>query len=104
MNNKIEEKSKRSKILVQRALQLKYALVVLLAMLATAVTVGADFYIRLHSFIKEFLKVFRRYMGKDITQVFPKEFLFLSIPYNIKSLFIAIDTNVVFEYKHRIDT
>jgi len=51
-----EEKSKRSKILVKRALQLKYALVVLLAMLATVVTVGADFYIRLHSFIKEFLK------------------------------------------------
>lgn len=52
----IEEKSKRSRIVVKGTLQLKYAAVVLIAMLVTAVTVGADFYIRLHGFIKEFLK------------------------------------------------
>ncbi|MFH1415956.1 MAG: methyl-accepting chemotaxis protein [Elusimicrobiota bacterium] len=50
-----EEKSKRSQIVVKRTLQLKYAAVVLLAMLATALTVGADFYIRLHGFVKDFL-------------------------------------------------
>lgn len=52
----IEEKFKRSRIIVKGTLQLKYAAVVLVAMLITAVTVGADFYIRLHGVMKEFLK------------------------------------------------
>ncbi len=52
----IAEKMKRSRIIVKRTLQLKYAAVVLVAMLITAVTVGADFYIRLHGFIKDFLR------------------------------------------------
>ena len=52
----ITEKAKRKKILIKGTLQLKYAALVLVAMLVTAVTVGADFYIRLHGFMKEFLK------------------------------------------------
>ncbi|MFC2091945.1 HAMP domain-containing protein [Elusimicrobiota bacterium] len=52
----MDEKSKRSRIVVKTTLQLKYAAVVLVAMLVTVVTVGADFYIRLHGFIQDFLK------------------------------------------------
>lgn len=47
---------KRNQILVMRTFQLKYAAVILIAMLITAVSVGADFYISLHGFIREYLK------------------------------------------------
>ena len=51
-----EKKIKRSKIVVKSKIQLKYAAVVLISMLVTAVTVGADFYIRLYGFVGDFLK------------------------------------------------
>ncbi len=51
-----KEKSKRKQIIVKRTLQLKYAATVLIAMLVTAVTVGADFYIRVYGLMKDFLK------------------------------------------------
>lgn len=51
----IKEKIKRRKIVV-KMVQIKYAAVILIAMLVTAVTVGADFYVRLYGFIGEFLK------------------------------------------------
>jgi methyl-accepting chemotaxis protein len=51
----MQEKIKRRKIIVKKV-QLKYAAVILIAMLVTAVTVGADFYVRLYGFIGDFLK------------------------------------------------
>ncbi|MFC2061863.1 HAMP domain-containing protein [Elusimicrobiota bacterium] len=53
MKNKLNT---REKIIIKKVIQLKYAVVVLLAMLITAVTVGADFYYSLHGFMKEYLE------------------------------------------------
>ncbi|MBN2406515.1 MAG: methyl-accepting chemotaxis protein [Elusimicrobia bacterium] len=47
---------KRQRVIVRKTLQFKYTLIVLIAMLVTAVTVGADFYYSLQGFVGDYLK------------------------------------------------
>lgn len=47
--------NKRKQVIVKRSLQIKYSIIVLSAVLVTAVTVGGDFYYSLHSFMEMYL-------------------------------------------------
>ncbi len=50
-----KERLRRRKVIVKRSLQLKYALIILAAVLVTAMTVGIDLYFSLHGFMREYL-------------------------------------------------
>ena len=52
------KKFKRRQVIIKKSFQLKYAAVVLAAVLVTAVTVGADFYYSLNVFMREYLGEF----------------------------------------------
>jgi methyl-accepting chemotaxis protein len=45
------KKTRRKKIVIMKSFQIKYAAIILMAMLVTAVTVGADFYYSLHGLL-----------------------------------------------------
>ena len=57
-NAKKPIKFKRRQVIIKKSFQLKYAAIVFTAVLATAVTVGGDFYYSLNVFIKEYLGEF----------------------------------------------
>jgi len=89
----MKEKKARHRVLIKKSFQLKYAAIVFLAVLITAVTVGGDFYYSLHSFLKEYLSEIPQF---DVLLESMNQLIYAKI---IVLLIIAVGVSLLISHK-----